>query len=199
MLAVAAVGTIFVGSYIYSQGLIRVSVQEKRPGGDHIHLAIPGAIVPLVMAFVPAGAIGKHLQIPAEARKQLPVVEAALTELRKLPDCTLVEVEEPGEHVRVEVRSGSLVVDVKDPEDEVHVTLPMGSVASVLSKVERAVELAAANGDDSAGSSHTSKAGWHRPGCRYDGGSSVVSVDDDDDSSDSSDSSDATDSASDVL
>lgn len=195
MLAVAAVATIFAGSYLYSQGLIRVSVQENRPGGDHIHLAIPGAIVPMVMAFVPAGEIGKHVQMPAEARKHLPIVEAALGELQKLPDCTLVEVDGPQEHVRVKVWSGELVVDVTDHGDEVHVTLPMGSVRSVLSKVERAVELAAANGSDSESFSHSWKGEWHRPGCQRGESQKAAPSDDEADS----DSSSATDDSSDVL
>ena len=139
MLAAAGVGALLTGSYVYSQGLIRVSVHEKRAGGEHIRLAVPGAIVPLALAFVPAREIGRRL--PPEARQHLPVVEAALGELQKLPDCTLVQVDGPGEHVRIRVQDHRMVVDVDDHEDEVHITLPLSSLHSVMAKIERAAEL----------------------------------------------------------
>ncbi|MCI0411113.1 MAG: hypothetical protein L0191_21535, partial [Acidobacteria bacterium] len=138
MLAAAGVGALFAGSYLYSQGLIRVSVHEKRPGGEHIRLAVPAAIAPLALAFVPAKEIGKHM--PAEARQHLPVVEAALNELQRLPDCTLVQVDGPGEHVRIRVLDHQMVVDVNDHQDEVHLTMPLGSLRSVMAKLGRAAE-----------------------------------------------------------
>jgi hypothetical protein len=140
MLAAAGVGALLTGSYLYSQGLIRVSVHEKREGGEHIRLVVPGAIVPLALAFVPAKEIGRHM--PAEARQHLPVVQAALGELQRLPDCTLVQVDGPGEHVRIRVQDHQIIVDVDDHEDEVHVTLPLSSLNSVMAKVGRAAEFA---------------------------------------------------------
>ena len=158
MLAVAGVGAILAGSYVYSQGLIRVSVHENRPGGEHIRLAVPGAIVPLALAFVPASEIGRHM--PAEARQHLPVVQAALGELQRLPDCTLVEVDSPGEHVRIRIQDGAMVVDVKDHEDEVHVTVPLGSLRSVTAKIGRAAAYASRDGD-----AHHEKSGaWGHAG-----------------------------------
>jgi hypothetical protein len=162
MLAAAAVGAILAGSYVYSQGLIRVSVHEKRPGGDHIRLAVPGAIVPVALAFVPAREIGKHM--PAEARQHLPVIEAALNELQRLPDCTLVKVDGPGEHVRIRVENGLMVVDVDDHEDEVHVTLPLSSLHSVMAKIGQAAEYASLEGAGSGDASGSWGHRWHH-GC----------------------------------
>jgi hypothetical protein len=146
MLAAAGVGAILAGSYLYSQGLIRVSVSEKRSGGDHLHLALPGALIPLALAFVPASEIGKHM--PAEASQHLPLVEAAVDELQKLPDCTLVKVDGPEEQVRIQVSGGTMVIDVNDHGDEVHVTLPLGSLRSVMSKLESAAAYARTAGTD---------------------------------------------------
>ena len=140
MLAAAAVVTILAGSFVVSQGMIRVSVDEKRPGGEHIHLMVPGAIVPAALAFVPAREIGRHM--PLEAKRHLPVAEAALQELSSLPDCTLVEVDSRDEHVKIRIRDGKVVIDVNDGEDEVHVTLPLSTARSVLRKVARAAEYA---------------------------------------------------------
>ena len=178
ILAVAAVGTIFAGSYLCSQGLIRVSVSEKHPGGDHIRLAVPGALVPLAMAFVPASEIGRHL--PAEARRHLPVAQAAMDELQKLPDCTLVTVDGPEEHVRIQVKGGKLVIDVNDHADEVHVTLPMSSLRSVMAKLERAAEYSSGEGENSGATSHTWKHEWRHRSCSHDKDHGVTRDDDDD-------------------
>jgi hypothetical protein len=151
MLAAAGVSTILAASFVYSEGLIRVSVHENRPGGDHIRFAVPGAIVPIALAFVPARIIGEHM--PIEAKQHLPVVQAALSELKKLPDCTLVEVEGPDEHVQIQVRDGQFVVDVHDRSDEVHLTVPLSSVESAMSKVIAAAQYAG-TGDDEDGWSH---------------------------------------------
>jgi hypothetical protein len=140
MLAAAGVATILAGSFVLSQGMIRVSVDEHRSGGDHIHLMVPGAIVPAALAFVPAREIGRHM--PLEARRHLPVVQAALQELSRLPDCTLVEVDSRDEHVRIRIQDGRVVIDVNDGEDEVHVTMPLSTARSVLRKVEAAAEYA---------------------------------------------------------
>jgi len=147
LLAAAGVGTILAGSFVYSQGLIRVSVNEKHPGGEHFRIAVPGAIVPMAMALVPAREIGKHM--PIEARRHLPMIEAALDQLKRLPDCTLVEVDGPDEHVRIRVEGGQMRVDVDDSGDEVHVTLPLGSLRSVMGKLQRAAEYAGEGGQDS--------------------------------------------------
>ena len=161
MLAAAGVGALLAGSYVYSQGLIRVSVHEKRAGGDHIRLAVPGVIVPLALAFVPAKEIGKHM--PAEARQHLPMVQAALSQLQRLPDCTLVKVDGPGEHVRIRVQDHQIVVDVDDHQDEVHLTLPLGSLNSVIAKMSRAAEFSSEEGKGDSGLSHA----WGHGGCHH--------------------------------
>jgi len=155
MLAATGVCAILAASFVYSEGLIRVSVHENRPGGDNIRFAIPGAIVPVVMAFVPAREIGRHM--PAEARQHLPVVQAALGELKKLPDCTLVSVEGRDEQVRIQVRDAQFIVDVHDGTDEVHLTLPLSSVESVLSKVTAAAAYAGTDGEET---SHSWSSTW---------------------------------------
>src|SRR4030095_16224539 len=106
--------------------------------------------------------------MPAEARQHLPMIEAALDHLRTLPDCTLVEVDGPDEHVRVRVRDGKMVVDVNDSGDEVHVTLPMGSLRSVMSKLQSAAQYASAqragDGDEGCPWSHDGHQGAHPHG-----------------------------------
>jgi hypothetical protein len=186
MLAAAGVGALLAGSYVYSQGLIRVSVHENRPGGEHIRLAVPGAIVPLALAFVPAKEIGRHM--PAEARQHLPVVQAAMSELQRLPDCTLVQVDGPDEHVHIRVVDHQMVVDVNDHQDEVHVTLPLSSVHSVLAKMGRAAEFSFEGDEGDEEFTGAWGHGKHHSGCpnHEDEG---VAWDEDDDQSGSSENS----------
>jgi hypothetical protein len=138
ILTVAGAGLVLVGGLVYDAGAVRVSVHEKRPGGDSIRIIAPAAIVPVVMAFVPDRVLRKDL--PPEARNALPVLKIAAEELRKLPDCTLVEVHGPGEDVSIALKDGTLAIDVDSEDEEVHVQVPLGVVESVASRIVSAGE-----------------------------------------------------------
>ncbi|HEU5180855.1 MAG TPA: hypothetical protein VFW45_08680 [Candidatus Polarisedimenticolia bacterium] len=180
MLAAAGVATILAGSFVLSQGMIRVSVDEHRDGGDHIHLMVPGAIVPAALAFIPAREIGRHM--PLEAKRHLPVVEAALQEISRLPDCTLVEVEGRDEHVRIRIEDGRVVIDVNDRGDEVHVTMPLSTARSVLRKIQSAAEYATGDPDGSGGwgCTHVHEGGHHEVDCHDSEGADDKETDDGD-------------------
>jgi hypothetical protein len=138
MLTVAGAGLVLVGGLVYDAGAVRVSVHEKHPGGDSIRIIAPAAIVPLAMAFVPDRVLEQDL--PPEARNALPALKIAAEELRKLPDCTLVEVHGPGEDVTIALRDGTLAIDVDSKDEEVHVQVPLGVVESVASRIASAGE-----------------------------------------------------------
>ncbi|MGH9758980.1 MAG: hypothetical protein ACRD4M_14680, partial [Candidatus Acidiferrales bacterium] len=74
-------------------------------------------------------------------RPYLPVIRAALDGLRDTDDVTLVEVNEPGQHVRVAKEGGSIVVDVDDAEDTVHVSTPIRAIASTVEQLAAAAPL----------------------------------------------------------
>lgn len=134
--AVLAVGgMIAVGAAVYQDGAIRISVDEKKPDGHHIHLIAPAAIVPVGMRFVPDNAL-------KEASSQLqvwaPAIKIAAVELEKYRDFVLVEVEDESDHVKITKRGGSLVIDVNDAEDTVHVSFPIHSAISAIRRIEAA-------------------------------------------------------------
>jgi len=131
VLTVAAAGLVLAGGLVYDAGAMRISVHEKRPGGDSFRIIVPAAIVPVVMAFVPDRILQKEM--PPEARAALPALKIAVEELRNLPDCTLVEVHGPGEDVSIVLRDGMLVIDVDSDDEEVHVQIPLGVVESAAS------------------------------------------------------------------
>ena len=131
-----AAGTVVaMGAVVSSEGFVNVRVHEKKPDGVHLHIIAPVLLMNVGLHFVPR----EHLKEAAEqVRPWLPVIDAAVKELKKSDDLDLVEVTGPDEHVKVATHGGSIVVDVTDPEDEVHVSLP-------LSEIDRAVhEIAAA-------------------------------------------------------
>jgi hypothetical protein len=116
------------GVMTYQAGTIRVSVGEKRPNGDHVHVIVPAILVPAAMQMVPARKLGRHAK---EIRQWLPAIQAATQGLEKAPDTVLVEVIDSHEHVTVSKRGGALHVDVVDEHEDVHVTVPLGTIRSV--------------------------------------------------------------------
>jgi prephenate dehydrogenase len=65
----------------------------------------------------------------------MPTIRAALDQLRESDDVTLVEVKEPGEHVRVAKEGGSIVVDVEEKDETVHVSTPIRAISSTVEQL----------------------------------------------------------------
>ncbi|MHB8654089.1 MAG: hypothetical protein ACYDA9_09440 [Terriglobia bacterium] len=133
---IMAVGASIVGTaaiVTYDAGAVRVSVVEKKSHGTNVHVIVPAVLVPVALDFVPS----HHLHLQAEeTRKWLPAVKAALRELDRCPDATLVQVTSPGENVNISKRGNSLYIDVDDPGETVHVSFPVPVVQAVVQKLE---------------------------------------------------------------
>jgi hypothetical protein len=119
----------------YNAGAVRVSVDEKSPKGDHVHVFVPAIVVPVALGFVPA----KNFHVrDKDVHQWLPLLKAATEELDRCPDATLVEVTGPDEHVKISKRGNSMYIDVDDPGETVHVSFPVGVVQTVVNKLEKA-------------------------------------------------------------
>jgi hypothetical protein len=131
-----AAGTVVaMGAVVSSEGFVNVRVQENKPDGTHLHIIAPVMPMNVALHFVPR----RKLQDAAErVRPWLPVIDAAVQELKKADDLNLVEVSGPGEHVKVATRGGSLVVDVTDPGDDVHVSMPLSEIDRVVHEIAAA-------------------------------------------------------------
>lgn len=116
----------------YNAGAIRVSVDESRPGGDHVHIVVPAIIVSPAMELIPEKELRKHAK---EIRPWLPAIRAACKGLEKVPDTVLVEVIDSNEHVTITKRGGAIWVDVKSPDENVHVALPLQTIRSVAERL----------------------------------------------------------------
>lgn len=123
------------GGWIFHQGVVRVSVEETKPGGERVRLVLPAALLPLGVRAVPEEAIREAA--PA-ARDVLPAIRLAARELARCPDTLLVEVRDAGEHIRLAKRDGRLILDVDSPRERVHVSLPLRTLAAIADRVEAA-------------------------------------------------------------
>lgn len=128
------VGTVVLaGAVAFSAGAVHVRVHEKKAGGDNINLILPAAAVPLGLRLMPAE---KRAEVAAQFGPWAPVIREAALELARAPDATLVEVISPREHVRIEKRGGSLILDVDSEDETVHASVPLSLIADVVTQLE---------------------------------------------------------------
>jgi hypothetical protein len=124
---------VLAGVYTFHEGVMNISVDESRPGGTHMHLWLPAAVVPMAMHFVPR----EHLRHAShEAREAMPILRAALKELKKYPDADFVEVQADDQHVQVRTVNGKLVIDVTGDGEDVHVRCPLAMIEDVATQLE---------------------------------------------------------------
>jgi hypothetical protein len=135
-IALGLVGTAVAGvGLLCSEGFVEVNVVEKHPETHHIFVVAPAMLAPIGMHFVP----GHHLaQAAREVKPYLPVIRAALDGLRDTEDVTLVEVQEPDEHVTVKKEGASIIVDVRDKDETVHVSVPIRAMSSTIEELAAA-------------------------------------------------------------
>jgi hypothetical protein len=135
-LGIGVLGTALVGAAaLSSEGFIHVRVHEKQANGTNINVFVPAAIAPAVLHFVPDHDLAQGSQ---QLREAMPIIDAAVPALHDVPDGVLVEVTDPGEHVLVSKRGGSVVVDVNDQDEIVHVSVPLRAAQSAMNEIARA-------------------------------------------------------------
>ncbi len=117
----------------YSMGTVTVSVDEKKPNGQHVYVPVPAVVIPLGMRLAPSEDLA---DAAAEVRPWLPAIKAASEELVRCPDTTLVEVTSPEEKVRIAKSGNSIIIHVDSPEENVHVSVPLETAHMVASQFE---------------------------------------------------------------
>lgn len=132
-IALGIVGTAVAGvGVLCSEGMIEVKVVERKPEVHHVYVIAPAMLVPIGMHFAPQRDLS---HAAAQIRPWLPTIRAALDQLRESDDVTLVEVKEPGEHVRVAKEGRSIIVDVQDENETVHVSTPIRAISSTIEQL----------------------------------------------------------------
>jgi hypothetical protein len=138
MLILAKVGLGITGAlaltagYTLHEGMVRVSVDEHRANGDHVHLFVPAALIPVAMRLAPRDAMQDAAR---QAGPWLPTIESIAKELRKFPDAELVEVRDANEHVVIHTQNGNLLIDVESPNETVHVACPLATIEHISEEI----------------------------------------------------------------
>ena len=126
------IGTVAVAAAVYRAGMLSVDVHEKRPDGVSLSIRAPMILVHAGTLLVPRAAVA---QARGSAEQWWPLVEAACGGLETSPDGTFVQVDSPGEKVRIVKQRGSLVVSVDAPDATVHVSLPIRGISSLVRRL----------------------------------------------------------------
>ena len=131
--ALGIVGTAVAGvGLLCSDGMVEVKVVERHPEVHHVYVIAPAMLVPIGMRFATRRDLS---HAAAQIQPWLPTIRAALDQLRETDDVILVEVKEPGEHVRVAKEGGSIVVDVEEKDETVHVSTPIRAISSTIEQL----------------------------------------------------------------
>lgn len=120
-------------AWFWQGGLVSVRVKEHGPHGSDISLTLPGAPLQAFISFVPDECFDRG----TEMRRVAPILKELSGQLRRLPDCVLIDVEDRGadENVRIAKRGGNLVIDVQSPKETVHISMPIRLLGTILNQV----------------------------------------------------------------
>jgi hypothetical protein len=139
-IGLALVGTAVAGAGILcSEGMVEVKVVERQPESHHVYVIAPAMLMPIGAHFAPKE---QMVQASAQVRPWLPTIRAALGGLRDCDDFTLVEMEQPGQHVRVAKTGGAIVVDVDEADETVHISAPLRALSSTVEEIAEAAPAA---------------------------------------------------------
>jgi len=114
--------------YTFSQGTIRVDVDENREDGSHVHVWVPAKLAPMALHFVPDSKLERATE---HAKEWYPVLKAVAKSMKEHPEMNLVEVEDGEQHVQVRTHEGRLQIDVVDRDENVHVAVPLATIEDV--------------------------------------------------------------------
>jgi hypothetical protein len=126
--------TLIGGAVLFHEGAITVNVEEKKPGGDHVVVFAPAAVVPWAIRLTPREHFPME-NIPVEARPAISALAAATDKLRDMPDFVLVEVQSAREYVKIQKIGGSLVINVDSDKETVHVSVPLRAARHALEEL----------------------------------------------------------------
>lgn len=114
---------------LFLGGIATVSVETSEVD---LWVPVPLAVVDVAMIFVP---LEEMEDLQREFGPHREVILAALSQLGKHGDFTLVDVQDRTKSVVVRIDSGNLVVDVDDPESKVDVSIPLRGARRILASI----------------------------------------------------------------
>ena len=143
VVAVVVLGWIVLIGAVYAWGGVATVRVQDRDDGVTLYLPVP-------MALVEAAVTTGSWVVPEEEWLDLdveigewgewgPMIRELLVELDKMPDVTLVEVQDGATTVKVYKEHGKLKVRVDDEDVHVRVSVPMRSARRTLSRLSRII------------------------------------------------------------
>ena len=131
-------------AYVFHEGVIRVDVDEHRPGGSHVHFWVPATTVSAGMRLanlVPQ----RPLEQAAELMKpHLPMFRVMAKELEKYPNAEFLDVTDEEQHVHIATAHGKLRIDVVGDDQTIHLQVPVETLMDIADRFEDAARSARA-------------------------------------------------------
>lgn len=141
---VAAIVTgwlMIIGAVYAVGGVMTVEIVDRSAGLD-LYLPVPMVLMDAAIASVSAPAVYtaglpriETDGVSIDFGELGPVVLELLEELDRLPDATLVEVVDRGEHVRISKAGKKLLVEVEEPGASIAIAIPTRGVLRAAGRV----------------------------------------------------------------
>lgn len=125
-------------AYVFHEGVIRVDVDEHRPGGSHVHFWVPATTVSAGMRL--ASLVPQHPleQAAAQMKPHLPMFRVMAKELQKYPNAEFLDVTNEEQHVHIATLDGKLRIDVVGDDQTVHLQVPVETLMDAADRLEDA-------------------------------------------------------------
>jgi hypothetical protein len=128
VLVLATLGAMAAAAY--RAGTVAVEIEEN---GHQIRLSLPAGLLHAAVVLLPDSALD---EAASELTPFVPALEAGWQEFENAPDFVLLEARSADENVLI-VKSGSrLEISVDAPDARVRVAIPLGTVSTLLHKLE---------------------------------------------------------------
>ena len=125
-------------AYVFHEGVVRVDVDESRPGGSHVHVWVPATAVSAGMRVARLAPQHPLEQAAEQAKPYLPVLRVLAKELQKYPNAEFIDVTDEEQHVHIATVNGKLRIDVLGDDETVHVQVPVETLMDVADRLEDA-------------------------------------------------------------
>ena len=112
-----------------------VDVDEHDPDGVHVFIPAPLALADIAVRFVPE-ARKPIIDVDLEP-EYVPLIQAAVAEIRNAGDFEMVRVEETNETVVVRVEAEMLHVAVDTSDERVRVRVPLHSIVAAVDAIDK--------------------------------------------------------------
>jgi hypothetical protein len=132
-------GTVGVaGVTAVRHGLIRVQVDSGGPDGGQLDIAVPAALVELMILLTPTALLADEIPLH-EIRPYLPMIRELTRQIEELPDGVFVQVSNPNETIHVEKKNDRFIIRVVTGQESINVILPISTVNRVMRKARHLI------------------------------------------------------------